>query len=533
MPLNTLGRYKIVREIARSNDVVYEAVDTSINRRVAVKELLLPPNLNATQTKERLDRFYREARAAGSLTHPNIVTIYEAGEDNGRHFIAMEFLEGDSLRKVLDTQGRLPVEKAVDIATQVCNGLGYAHTNSVVHRDVKPDNIQILPNGQVKITDFGIARIMEEPTLTADGQVFGTPSYMSPEQIAGKPLDCRTDIFSLGIVLYEMLAGEKPFAGDTVVTITYNIMNQDLNVPPIIPMYLERVIRRALSKDPTQRYMSTADMAAELDPKNAAYAPSSADPFAANNTTIQAPAGFYGASTPNQSPRVFYGPSTPSQAPSGFYGPSAQQPSIPADPFTNLKPGDLSFPKVPSKPLFSEDTRYFFKVFLTVMAICGILIFYLWALETSYQNRAGALRVGEAQQLMKSGADYFNQKSYEAALEQYDKAYSRATEQNDKKLINEIRHNQAECCVALGNQYYQPGTESTAIIWWQKALDKEPFNPDALENIANAYLVMGDQASRANDINSARQFWTKAQQAAPGSNSGLTAGDRLKQIGGQ
>ena len=171
MSANTLGRYQIIREIARSNDIVYEAMDTGINRRVALKELLVPPNLAGAQRRERVERFYREARAAGALAHPNIVTIYEAGEDHGRHFIAMEFLEGQTLREVLDIEGKLPIERALDIAKQICAGLSYAHSKGVIHRDIKPDNIQLLPSGLIKITDFGIARIMEEPTLTADGPV--------------------------------------------------------------------------------------------------------------------------------------------------------------------------------------------------------------------------------------------------------------------------------------------------------------------------------------------------------------------------
>jgi serine/threonine protein kinase len=261
---NTLGRYQIVREIARSNDIVYEAVDPVMKRRVALKELQMPPNIGGEQRRERIERFYREARAAGALTHANIVTIYEVGEEHGRHFIAMEFLEGESLRDRLQKSGALPLDEAIRIAVAVADGLHFAHQHGVVHRDVKPDNVHMLPDGRVKITDFGIARITFEPTLTADGQIFGTPSYMSPEQVTGKGIDPRSDIFSLGVMLYEMASGRKPFTGDSVITITYNIMNLEPSPLAGIPPAAAAIVRRAMAKSPDQRYRSAAEIAAEL-----------------------------------------------------------------------------------------------------------------------------------------------------------------------------------------------------------------------------------------------------------------------------
>src|SRR5438477_6646085 len=221
----TLGKYQIIREIARSNDIVYEAYDPAMNRRVALKELAVPGGSTEKQRQERLARFQREAKAAGSLAHPNIVTIYEVGEDNGRAFIAMEYLEGQTLRQRIDVEGAVAQNEAVRIILEVLDGLAYAHEKGVVHRDIKPDNIQLLPDGRVKITDFGIARLMFEPSLTMDGQIFGTPSYMSPEQVVGREIDARTDIWSCGVVLYEAIAGKKPFAGDSVVTISHAIMH--------------------------------------------------------------------------------------------------------------------------------------------------------------------------------------------------------------------------------------------------------------------------------------------------------------------
>lgn len=260
----TLGKYQIIREIARSNDIVYEAYDPAMNRRVALKELNMPTGIGDKQMKERRARFSREAKAAGSLSHPNVVTIFEVGEDNGRPYIAMEYLEGNNLRQRLDVEGKLEVTDAVDIAVQVLAGLQYAHDHGVIHRDVKPENIQLLPDGRVKLTDFGIARLTFEPTLTIDGQIFGTPSYMSPEQVVGKEIDARTDVFSTGIILYEALTGIKPFTGDNVVTISHAITHAQPPDPQSVPYGVVQILRKSLDKQPANRHHSAKDMAAAL-----------------------------------------------------------------------------------------------------------------------------------------------------------------------------------------------------------------------------------------------------------------------------
>jgi serine/threonine-protein kinase len=190
--------------------------------------------------------------------------VYVYGDFNGRHYIAMEYLEGGTLRDLLQSRGALPLQEAVEIASQILSGLTHAHQRQVVHRDVKPDNIHILPGGAVKLTDFGIARLTEEASLTGEGQVFGTPSYMSPEQIEGRFIDHRSDLFSMGIVLYEMVAGRKPFTGDSVVSITYSIMHNDPAPLVGIPYGVEQAIFRALSKDPGRRFTSADEMRNEF-----------------------------------------------------------------------------------------------------------------------------------------------------------------------------------------------------------------------------------------------------------------------------
>ncbi|MER3496421.1 MAG: hypothetical protein C4320_06320, partial [Armatimonadota bacterium] len=274
-PPTRLGSYDIIREIARSNDIVYEAFDPGMNRRVALKEIMIPAGATSPQTADRLARFQREAQAVGMLNHPNIMTVYTTGVDQGRAFMAMEYLDGTSLRRELDAKGTIPLDRTIEIVLETLDGLAHAHSHGVIHRDIKPDNIQIISSGTVKITDFGIARLEFQPNLTIDGQVFGTPSYMSPEQVVGREIDARSDIFSVGVMLYEMLTGIKPFAGDSVVTITYNLVNVNPNPSPQIPHPVWSVITTALEKSPSGRYATASAM---RDALKSAHAQSNAPP---------------------------------------------------------------------------------------------------------------------------------------------------------------------------------------------------------------------------------------------------------------
>lgn len=271
MSTNTLGRYRIIRELARSNDIVYEAVDPGTGQRVAVKELQMPQNLVGQARRERIARFTREARAAAKLQHPNVVRILEHGQAGERYYIAMEFLQGLSLRDTLRNRGALPLQEALRITVAAAEGLEFAHLNGVVHRDVKPDNIHMEPDGRVVLTDFGIARLTFEPTLTADGQIFGTPSYMSPEQTLGLPVDARADVYAAGILLFELLAGVKPFRGRSPFETMH--LQREAPVPSFeevapdrsVPPGVERVVRRALAKDRDERFRSATELAAALD----------------------------------------------------------------------------------------------------------------------------------------------------------------------------------------------------------------------------------------------------------------------------
>jgi serine/threonine protein kinase len=265
--LTRAGRYQIVSELGRgSMGVVYQGFDPVIGRTVAIKTMLTE-GLAPAEFEEYKARFQREAQAAGVLAHPNIVTVYDFGEDSGVLYLAMEFLEGKSLQDLVEEQTILPVETIIPMYEQVCSALDHAHRHRIVHRDIKPANIMILESGLVKVTDFGIAKMMSMG-MTQAGQILGTPNYMSPEQVKGRSVDGRSDIFSLGVILYELVTGEKPFGGQNITTVIYKIINENPISPreldATIPVGLSYVIQKALAKSPDERYQTCRELAEDL-----------------------------------------------------------------------------------------------------------------------------------------------------------------------------------------------------------------------------------------------------------------------------
>ncbi len=262
-----LGRYLVQSELGRgAMGVVYKATDPVLGRTVAIKTVNMALEQDGADKYEA--RFYQEARAAGGLNHPNIVTVYDVGRSGDVAFMAMEFLEGVELRTLMDEGRPLPVSRAVSIAAQVAEGLAYAHEHGVVHRDVKPANIMVSGDGAVKITDFGIARMRAGGELTQTGMMLGSPKYMSPEQVIGKRADHRSDLFSLGIILYEMLTGAAPFNGDNVTALMYQIVNFAPPAPGAVngavPELLDFIVAKVLAKPLEERYQSAQDVARDL-----------------------------------------------------------------------------------------------------------------------------------------------------------------------------------------------------------------------------------------------------------------------------
>jgi serine/threonine-protein kinase len=264
-----LGRYQVEKELGKgAMGVVYLGRDPKINRVVAIKTMALSQEFDEEELADVKERFFREAETAGRLNHPNIVTIFDAGEEHDLAYIAMEFLKGRDLVPQTKPGHLMPLPKVMDIAARVADALAYAHGNNVVHRDVKPANIMYeAESDQVKVTDFGIARITDS-SRTKTGMVLGTPSYMSPEQLAGKKIDGRSDLFSLGVMLFQMVCGKLPFEGDSMAQLMFRIANEQhpdiRDLRPDVPDCLSAIIDRALAKDADARYQTGTDMAADL-----------------------------------------------------------------------------------------------------------------------------------------------------------------------------------------------------------------------------------------------------------------------------
>src|SRR5213080_2763592 len=278
MELESISRYKILEKLGSGGmGDVYLAEDTKLGRKVALK--LLAKEL--TQNRDRLSRFDQEAFAASALNHPNILTIYELGDEGGRHFIATEYVEGQTLRKRLQTTP-MEIVEVLDVAIQIAGALEEAHAASIIHRDIKPENVMIRRNGHVKVLDFGLAKLMErqEPELTDTeavtralvqtdaGMVLGTSQYMSPEQARGKPVDARTDIWSLGVVLYEMATGHPPFTGETKTDVIVAIAKSDpqplTRFTRNVPAELEWIVMKALRKNVEERYQTIKEFQSDL-----------------------------------------------------------------------------------------------------------------------------------------------------------------------------------------------------------------------------------------------------------------------------
>src|ERR671931_180639 len=258
------GRYRIVRKLGTGGMAdVYLAEDQELGRRVAIKIL----NDRHAADDQFVERFRREAKNAAGLSHPNIVSVYDRGTAEGTYYIAMEYLDGRSLKELIIGRGPAPVRTAVEYARQVLAAVGFAHRHGIVHRDIKPHNVLVSPEGRLKVTDFGIAR-SGASQMTEVGSIIGTAQYLSPEQARGTPVDQTSDLYSVGAVLYEMLTGQVPFTGDTPLEIAMKHLSAVPTPPselrPEVPHDLDLVVLRALAKDPSDRYRTAEEMDADL-----------------------------------------------------------------------------------------------------------------------------------------------------------------------------------------------------------------------------------------------------------------------------
>jgi serine/threonine protein kinase len=262
--VSQFGRYKIIEVLGKGGmGTVYKGLDPVLDRPVALKTIRLDFAFSPSEMSELKQRLMQEAKAAGKLSHPNIVTIYDVGEEAGLHYIAMEYLSGYTLEDFIQKKGVLNYRVVAKIIMQTCEALTYAHQHGIVHRDIKPANIMLLDDFHVKVMDFGIARL-ETTSLTKSNVALGTPHYISPEQLEGGSADKRSDIFSLGVVIYELLTGQKPFQGDNISSLMYRILNHEPTRPSNLndktPLVLDRVVSKAMAKNPEERYQNAEDI---------------------------------------------------------------------------------------------------------------------------------------------------------------------------------------------------------------------------------------------------------------------------------
>jgi len=277
--ITNLGRYQVTGELGKgAMGKVYKGVDPAINRPVALKTIRLDFVTDPEEEAELKERLHREAQAAGKLSHPNIVTIYDVGSEGSLQYIAMEYLEGQTLEEMIKKKVKFNYRIIAQIIMQICGALQYAHDHKIVHRDIKPANIMILKDYKVKVMDYGIARV-ESNSMTKTGIAMGTPNYISPEQLRGQKIDNRADIFSLGVLIYELVVGKRPFRGENLTSLIYSVLNHNpekpSNVVPQIPLLFDQILFKALDKDPDRRYQKASELMADMTDFVEAFSPRS------------------------------------------------------------------------------------------------------------------------------------------------------------------------------------------------------------------------------------------------------------------
>jgi serine/threonine protein kinase len=472
----TIGRYQITREIARSNDIVYEAFDPQLGRKLALKELSLDIRVQEPERRLRIDRFFREARAAGNLSHPGIVTIFDFGEDNGRYFIAMEYLEGETLKSRISRMGPLPSDEAVRILSSLCDAVEYAHARQIVHRDIKPDNIHILPDGTVKITDFGIARMLGEQTITVAGQVFGTPSYMAPEQIRGAMVDARTDIFSLGLVLFEMLSGRKAFWGEALETVVYRIMSEP--VPPLHdqPASLNAVIQMAVQKDPGQRFVSAAQMKAALTGgvagSNTSFARQPQTGWQAADQTVMASPSMANQASQLAADRTRMAPQT------SFTPPDNQ--SVPVQAPMQLQPsaGGMS------------GNRVFVAVIGIVVVLIGLGIGAI-ALRSATSRAGAGIAADSSDDTYNAASTRYNAKDFAGALPLFQQV--RLAPGTRAETKRKAEDGTIFCYIGLAERAKEKQDFAAALKWYDEGLLIKPTDANLLKLRAQVAEIVASQ----------------------------------------
>ncbi|HEX6100369.1 MAG TPA: protein kinase [Thermoanaerobaculia bacterium] len=536
-----LGRYEVVRELGKgAMGVVYLAKDPLIGRLVALKTIRAAVHADDDETKEFQQRFIREAQAAGILNHPAIVTVHDIGQDDtsGVSFIAMEYVEGQNLKEVLNQGRTLSFEQIADIVAQVAEALDFAHAKGIVHRDVKPANIILVDGTRAKITDFGIAKIASgAANLTTTGQFLGTPNYMAPEQVKGAPVDGRTDIFALGICLYECLTRRKPFGGDSLTSISYKIVHEPFpplhDINPQIPEPFEELVAHCLAKDPAKRYQRARDLALALRAVARGDKPTRPEPMLAEETmvtrerpapTVEVPfpealeatpspgAGTRAASAVPVGTVAAAAPIVAAASTASASAPTVEKPK----PAQTSKPATPSRPKVPIKDQLSSTlTRVrtapvwrrrltppvFFGLvaFLVVALLAGVVAIRTQAPDVPAVDTALEARRARERQLRMEGDALLRQGRVTEAYVKYEELRRLAPKSpyvtNVMEKINAMRRQdeltklqlaQAQAKYAEGMTLFTEKKYPDAIARFQEALTINPNYADATTQLALA-----------------------------------------------
>ncbi|MFN2442448.1 MAG: protein kinase [Thermoanaerobaculia bacterium] len=494
-----LGRYEVVRELGKgAMGIVYLARDPLIGRMVALKTIRLSDSGDEDEVREFQQRFMREAQAAGILSHPSIVTVHDIGQDPEKSvsFIAMEYVEGPTLKEIIQQPDSISYAELANLLAQVADALDYAHARGIVHRDVKPANIILPPGSGVKITDFGIAKIAaESANLTSTGQFLGTPNYMAPEQVKGSPVDGRTDIFSLGIVIYEGLTRRKPFGGDSLTTISYRIVHEPFEPPtqvdPAIPVQYDEVVRRCLAKDPRDRYARARDVAADL------RAIAAGKPLIEHSLDSAADPTLIGAS-------------------------SAATVEIPSP--AAARPGSGSAPYVPASLKRKVSPLLFFAVIAVLLLATVAISGWLWSRQVPVPAVDGKREaaVMKQRELRTDGMKMLEQGNVEGAYQQFlelrklaprspgvTEMIARLNQIRGERQSNEARLEEAAGKLAEGKALFEKRQFERAI-----PLFEEAFNLDSSSTEAVNYLTMSREQLTLRQMREAEKMASQKVAAA-------------------
>ncbi|MFN2238164.1 MAG: protein kinase [Thermoanaerobaculia bacterium] len=497
-----LGRYEVVRELGKgAMGVVYLARDPLIGRMVALKTIRLSDSGDEEEVREFQQRFMREAQAAGILSHPSIVTVHDIGQDaeKGVSFIAMEYVEGPTLKEIIQQPDPISHAELSNLLAQVAEALDYAHARGIVHRDVKPANIILPPGSGVKITDFGIAKIAaESANLTTTGQFLGTPNYMAPEQVKGAPVDGRTDIFSLGIVIYEGLTRRKPFGGDSLTTISYRIVHEPFEPPtqvdPAIPVQFDEVVRRCLAKEPKDRYARARDVAADL------RAIAAGKPLVEHSLDSAAEPTLIGAS-----------PSATVEIPSPTLDRSSSR----------------TAPRVPASLTRKVPTALFFSVIAILLVATAAVSGWLWSRqvpvpEVDERREAAVMRQRE---LRTEAMQMIEQGNVEGAYQRFqelkqlaprsrgvDEMIARLEQIRGEQQSIAERLEEAAAKLAEGKEFFEKRQFERAI-----PLFEEAFNLDSTSTEAVNYLTMSREQLTLRQMREAEKMASQQLKAAASS----------------